>query len=485
MSQALNRQTVSNIQIYPERVVQFGGGNFLRAFVDWVIEILNAETDFASGVVLVKATSGTYDALDKQDGLFHTLLRGIQARELVEESKLITCVNRTLYPYEDFEAYLALARQPEIRFVFSNTTEAGITFVETDNATDEPPSSFPAKLTVFLLERYRYFEGASDKGCIIIPTELIVDNGTKLREIILQYAEKWGIEAGFVDWIKAHNMFCNTLVDRIVTGFPEADAKTISDSLGYDDELLVAGEIYHSWIIEAQATLLDEFPVNQTKTPLNIKIIDDASIYRTIKVRLLNGAHTSIVPIGYLLGIESVRESVEHAGLGQFVQDLLQKEVIPSIDGVDPDELQAFANDVLDRFRNPHIHHRLLAIALNSTSKFKERLLPSLLGYHAKTGQLPSRIVLAFSALIRFYKGEWQGEVIPVKDDAEVMAWFKVQWEQAESVEALVTTVLQNDSLWGQGLSLIDGLAEQVTENINDIDNLSLSDKLNQYNIGS
>jgi len=366
--------------------------------------------------------------------------------------------------------------------VFSNTTEAGITFVDSDKLSDAPPSSFPAKLTLFLLERYRHFEGASDKGCIIIPTELIVDNGTTLREIILQYADVWGLDSGYVAWVNAHNIFCNTLVDRIVTGFPQDDTATIFESLGYEDNLLVTGEIYHSWIIEAQSTLLDEFPVNKTQTPLNVKIIDDASIYRTIKVRLLNGAHTSIVPIGYLLGIESVRESVEHPALGQFVQDLLQKEVIPSIDGIDAEELESFANDVLDRFRNPHIHHLLLAIALNSTSKFKERLLPSLLGYHAKTGELPYRIVLALSALIRFYKGDWQGETIPLKDDAQVLAWFKQQWDESDSLETLVNAVLQNDSLWGQDLSLIDGLVDQVTENIDAIDGDGLVDKLKQLN---
>jgi len=478
MTQLLNKQTVSNIDTYPERVVQFGGGNFLRAFVDWIIEILNEETDFASSVVLVKSTAGTYDALDQQDGLYHTLLQGIQAGELVEESKLITCVNRTLYPYEDFESYLDLARQPDIRFVFSNTTEAGITFVDSDKVTDAPPSSFPAKLTLFLLERYRHFDGASDKGCIIIPTELIVDNGKTLREIILQYADLWSLDSSFIEWVKLHNVFCNTLVDRIVTGFPKGNAEQVFKSLGYKDNLLVAGEIYHSWIIEGDSTLLDEFPVAKTQTPLNVKIIDDASVYRTIKVRLLNGAHTSIVPIGYLLGIESVRESVEHPALGQFVQDLLKHEVIPSIDGVALEELQSFANDVIDRFRNPHIHHLLIAIALNSTSKFKERLLPSLLGYYTKTGQLPHRIVLAFSALIRFYKGDWQGETIPLKDDAQVLAWFKQQWDESDSVESLVTAVLQNVDLWGQDLSLIDGLFEQVSANIIAIDNDDLESKL-------
>ena len=482
MGKPLNRKTISTIEDFPERIVQFGGGNFLRGFVDWVIEILNDETDFASSVALVKATAGTYDMLDKQDQLFHILLRGIQAGELVEESKLITCIQRTVYPYQNFDAYLALARQPEIRFIFSNTTEAGIMFVESDQQTDAPPSSFPAKLTLFLYERYRYFGGADDKGCIIIPTELIVDNGTTLHEIILQYVALWGLEAGFIEWINTHNQFYNTLVDRIVTGFPQSDSQPIFESLGYEDQLLTVGEIYHSWIIEAPQTLLMEFPVHQAQTPLNVKIVNDASPYRTIKIRLLNGTHTTMVPIGHLLGIESVREAVEDAVFGRFLRDVLFEEIIPSIEGVATDELQQFAHDTLDRFRNPHIHHRLLTISLNSIPKFKQRLLPSLMGYHTKTGKLPCRIVLALSALIRFYKGEWQGDVIPLNDDAQVLAWFKRQWREAQSVEALVMAVLQDDRLWGRDLTTIEGLIEQVSDNIQAIDAGELLKMLEEMN---
>lgn len=483
MTKQLNRKTVSDLKSYPERIVQFGGGNFLRAFVEWVVEILNDETDFDSSIALVKATSGTYDELDTQDRLYHTILRGIQAGELVEEYQLVSCINRTIYPYNDFDAYLALAPQPEIRFIFSNTTEAGITYVEADKQSDAPPSSFPAKLTQFLYERYQHFDGAPDKGCIIVPTELIVDNGAKLAEIVLQYANQWGLDTGFADWIMQHNIFCNTLVDRIVTGYPEADAAQLTETLGYEDKLLVAGEIYHSWIIEAPQSLLNEFPVDKTETPLNIKIVEDAAAHRTIKVRLLNGAHTSMVPIGYLLGLEAVREAVEHDALGQFIQDLLIQEVIPSIDGISSDELEPFANDVLDRFRNPHIHHRLLAIALNSTSKFKERLLPSLLGYHEKTGKIPHRISVALAALIRFYKGQWQGEETPLKDDADVLAWFKQQWDDADSNEALVAAVLGNVDLWGADLTDIDGLAAQVAAHISKIDDGQLADLIQQINI--
>ena len=318
-------------------------------------------------------------------------------------------------------------------------------------------------MTRFLFERYRHFAGAQEAGCIIIPTELIVDNATRLREIILQYAELWHLEAGFSDWINQHNLFCNTLVDRIVPGYPTADAERIFAQLGYEDRLLVAGEIYHSWIIEAPQQLLAEFPVDKTRTPLNVKVVPDAAPYRTIKVRLLNGAHTSMVPLGVLLGIESVREAVEHAALGRFVQDLLFQEVIPSVTEVPRAELEAFANDAFERFRNPHIHHRLLTIALNSAAKVKERIIPSLLGYHAQRGELPPRLIIALAGFIRLYKGEWRGESIPLNDDPLVLAWFREQWKSADTTEALARAVLSNQALWDQDLSALPHLADRVS----------------------
>ena len=455
---------------HPERIVQFGGGNFLRGFVDWVVDVLNDETDFGGGIVIVKATPGTYDALDEQDCLFTTYLHGIQAGEFVEETRLISAVNRCVYPYQDFAAYLALARQPELRFIFSNTTESGIVYSAADRLSDEPPASFPAKLTRFLYERYQHFAGASARGCIIIPTELIVDNATRLREIILQYAALWRLEAGFSDWIIDHNIFCNTLVDRIISGFPQAEAARIFEQLGYEDRLLAAGEIYHSWIIEAERSLLDEFPVDKTETALNVKVVDDAAPYRTIKVRLLNGAHTSMVPLGLLLGIESVREAMEHEALATFITELIFQEVIPSVSEIPRGELEAFASDVFDRFRNPNIHHRLLTIALNSASKVKERLLPSLHGYLAETGELPERLIIAFAAFIRLYRGEWQGEPIGLNDDPEVLTWYETQWAEADSLDALVQGILGNEALWECDLTDVPGLAPMLTEFLREIE---------------
>lgn len=462
MAPRLSNRLHPDRQRYAERIVQFGGGNFLRGFVDWVVDILNSETDFGSGIVIVKATPGTYDALDDQDCLFTTYLHGVRDGTVVEETRLISAVERTVYPYQDFNAYLALARQPEVRFIFSNTTESGIVFSADDALDDEPPRAFPAKLTRFLYERFRHFAGAPERGCIIIPTELIVDNATRLREFILEYAALWRLEPGFSEWIAARNTFCNTLVDRIVSGFPQAEAKRLYAELGYVDHLLAAGEIYHSWIIEAEPRLLDEFPVDKTRTPLNVKVVDDAAPYRTIKVRLLNGAHTSLVPLGLLLGLESVREAMEHEALAAFISELIFKEVIPSVKDVPRDELEAFARDVFDRFRNPHIHHRLLTIALNSSAKVKERILPSLLGYYQESGALPERLVIAFAAFIRLYRGEWRGEPIPLNDDPEALAWFKAQWAEADSTEELVQRVLSNTALWERDLTAVPGLTSKV-----------------------
>ncbi len=470
MAKRLSADLAEVARLYPERILQFGGGNFLRGFVDWVVDILNEETEFCSGIALIKATPGIYADLDAQDCLFTTYLHGLRDGVLTEETRLIKSVNRTVYPYQNYAAYLELARQEPIRFIFSNTTEAGIVFSADDQLHDEPPATFPAKLTRLLYERYLHFEAAPEKGCIIIPTELIEDNATRLREIILQYARLWDLESGFGDWIARHNMFCNTLVDRIIPGYPEEDAARVFAKLGYEDRLLVAGETYHSWIIEAPQFLLDEFPVNQTRRPLNVKIVDDAAPYRTIKVRLLNGAHTSMVPIGLLLGIESVREAMEHDALGPFIQDLIDKEVIPSVTEVPRAELDVFARAAFDRFRNPHIHHRLLTISLNSSSKVKERIVPSLLAYLEQRGELPPRLTLALAAFIRLYQGEWAGGAIPLNDDPQLLDWFREQWSGADSLDNLAETVLANTALWERDLARIPGLAQRVSENLRAIE---------------
>ncbi|MCY4466714.1 MAG: tagaturonate reductase [Chloroflexi bacterium] len=450
----------------PERIVQFGGGNFLRGFVDWLVDVLNDEADFGAGIALVKATPGSYKALDAQDYLFTTWLHGVQAGEFNEQTRLINCVNRTVYPYDDFESYLALARQEGIRFIVSNTTESGIVHSADDQLDDAPAATFPAKLTRFLYERWRHFGGECEAGCIIIPTELITDNATRLREIALQYAAQWTLPQDFCDWLANCNQFCNTLVDRIIPGYPATEAERLFKQLGYQDRLLVAGEMYHSFIIEAPQSLLDELPLGRATTPLNVKIVADAAPYRTIKVRLLNGAHTAMVPLGLLLGIESVRDAIGHPALGTCIQELIFQEVIPSVSELPRDELQAFARHVFDRFRNPRIHHRLQTISLNSASKVKERIVPSLLGYHAMKGKLPRRLVLALAGFMRLYRGD----ICQLNDDPVVLDWFAQQWKAAETHEALAKAFLRHEPLWDADLSALPGLIESVAEALDAIE---------------
>lgn len=447
----LNRTNTNLTALPPARILQFGGGNFLRAFVDWMVDELNEQTDFNGGVIIVKPTErGDYTALRQQEGLFHVVLDGIQNGQIIEDHRLVKSINSILHPYLDFEGYLATARLDTIRFVVSNTTEAGIMFNAADKFTDQPQKEFPGKLTRWLYERFKHFAGDAQQGCILLPCELIEENGTALQNCILAYARHWELEESFCNWITAHNIFCNTLVDRIVSGFPADGAAAIHSKLGFADELLAAGEYYHSWVIQAPAVVSEELPFGETI--LNVQFVDDLRSHREIKVRILNGAHTSMVPVGYLCGLESVRAAIEDPVVSQYVEGLLYDEVIPTLD-FPKEELDAFAAAVLDRFRNPAIHHRLISIALNSTSKYKTRLLPSLISYYEKTGLLPTRICFAMAALIRFYKGEYEGKAIPLNDDPTIINFFKASWEKhQEDLPLLVKEVLKNDEIWGKHL---------------------------------
>ncbi len=469
--QQLNRSLVENKK-YTERILQFGEGNFLRAFADWMIDRMNKQVSYDSGVVVVQPIEqGLGDLLNQQEGLYNLYLNGLKGGEAVRERYLIDCITRCLNPYSDFEAYLQTATQPEMRLVISNTTEAGITFSEADKADDTPPATFPAKLTAWLYRRYQHFSAAPDKGMILIPCELIDRNGDKLRETILQYAESWQLEAGFADWVQQHNTFCNTLVDRIVPGYPKDRMKEITSELGYQDKLVAEGEHFHLWVIEGPEEVKKAFPA--AKAGLNVVFTTDQSPYRTRKVRILNGAHTSMVPVGYLYGLHTVRETVEHPVVGGFVRRCIFKEIISTLD-LPEDELLRFAKDVTDRFRNPFVKHFLLSISLNSFSKYRTRVLPSVLEYQKRSGQFPEMLVLSLGALIFFYKGERNGEAIPLKDDAPVLELMASLWEQQGNghldFAGMAEKVLAFESVWGQDLNHIHDLHGELTFWLQEID---------------
>lgn len=452
----LTNQSIEKRNAYPIRVMQFGGGNFLRAFTDWMIEELNEKTTFKGNIAVIKPTErGDYSALRQQDGLFHVILNGIKGGQLISQKKLITCVSKVIHPYREWEAYLQLAENPDIRFIISNTTESGIRFNASDKLEDKPPREFPAKLTAWLYHRFQHFSGDLAKTCILLPLELVEQNGDLLKNCLLQYAKSWNLGSDFRSWVEAQT-YCNTLVDRIVSGYPEKEAERLKEELGFEDKLLVAGEYYHSWVIQAPDHVQEELPFSQTD--LNVKFVEDLDIHRKIKVRILNGAHTAMVPVAYLSGARTVLEAMQNEQVSNYIEALLFREVVPSI-AYSKTELEAFANDVLDRFRNPTLQHRLLDISLNSTSKYVTRLLPSLLQYQQQKQQLPKRVVFALAALIRFYKGDWQGEAIPLRDAADRLAFFEKAWaENSESMDDLAAIVLSQKEIWGGDLNEVAGL---------------------------
>ncbi|UII23401.1 tagaturonate reductase [Fulvivirga ligni] len=461
----LNEQTAGIQKNHPVKVLQFGEGNFLRAFVDWVIDILNEKADFNGGIHVVQPIEqGMVNMLNDQDCLYHVLLQGIQNGETIDDKRLITSINSASNPYEDYKAYLQLGENPDLEFVISNTTEAGIRFDESDKRMDSLPDSFPGKLTALLYHRFKHFNGAADKGLTLIPCELIENNGVNLKKAILQYAEHWALSNEFISWIESSNKFCNTLVDRIVPGYPRENIKEIQAELGFEDNLVVKAEPFLLWVIDAPEGVKEAFPTH--KTDLDVLFVKDITPYRTRKVRILNGAHTSLVPVAYLHGVRTVRESVEDDYTGEFIKETIFDEIVPTLD-LPQEELEKFANAVLERFQNPFIRHELISIALNSTSKYKVRVLPSVLEYYNRKNSLPHHLVHALAALIVFYKGEWRDEKIALNDSADVMEFFGQIWNGDQ--EQIAQKVLSNTALWDTDLTKVEGLESELQTEINSL----------------
>ncbi|MCL1987044.1 MAG: tagaturonate reductase [Firmicutes bacterium] len=450
-----------------EKILQFGEGNFLRSFVDYFVDILNEKNLFDGNIVVVQPIDkGLTALLNEQNGLYTVLLRGIENDKATVKKRLITSVSRGINPYSEFETYQNLAKNPDLRFVISNTTEAGIAFVESDKLTDAPPSSFPAKITALLHTRFTHFNGDSSKGFIFIPCELIDNSGDKLKEVVLQYAQKWDLSADFVAWINQSCYFTNTLVDRIVTGYPRDEVDEIAQDLGYSDNLLSTAEIFHFFAIEAAGWAADE--LNKTlpfeKANINAIVTNNVVPYKLRKVRILNGAHTMSVLAAFLCGKETVKEMMDDSLFAKYLQRGIFNEIIPSLD-MDETELKSFANSVADRFANPYIKHYLTSIALNSVAKYKARVLPSILDYQKKKGELPTVLTLSFAALLAFYKGN--GHEVP--DDSEIVNFFVEQWKTGNIAE-LVKAVCGRTDYWGQNLNELPNFAEKITEILQQIE---------------
>ncbi len=459
----LDRKTAQAAQ-YPDKVIQFGEGNFLRAFVDWIIWKMNKSAGFNGGVVVVQPIDrGMVDMLNSQDGLYHLNLQGIDHGKPVDSIDLIDVINRGINPYREFEEYLKLAEDPNIRFVISNTTEAGIAFDPDCKFDDRPASSYPGKLTQLLYHRFEYFKGDRSKGFIIFPCELIFLNGKELRKCVLQYIDLWNLGDDFKEWFEtACGIYC-TLVDRIVPGYPKDNIDEILGKIGYEDKLVDKAEIFHLWVIEAPEKIAMEFPAD--KAGLNVLFVPSEAPYHARKVTLLNGPHTVLSPVGYLSGLDTVKECVEDPVVGKFVHRVMFDELLETLDLPKP-ELEQFAHDVLERFVNPYVKHFVTSIMLNSFPKYRTRDLPGLKTYLQREGTLPAGLVFGLAAIITYYKGGKRGdaEIVP-NDDAQTIALLKELWSSGD-VGKVAEGVLAAEDIWGENLNEIPGLTALLTEDL-------------------
>ncbi len=462
----------------PIRVLQFGEGNFLRAFVDWMIDVLNEKNLFDGSIRIVQPLpQGMGEMLNAQQGLYTLILRGVEGGKPAEHTRIITAVKDCVNAYTEWDKVLETARLDTLRFVFSNTTEAGISYTAEPFVPGETPKSFPAKVTALLAERFKHFKGAPDKGLAVIPCELINHNGAELKKCILRHAADWQLGAAFAAWVEQHNLFVNTLVDRIVAGYPRAEAPELCKRFGYEDNLLVCGEIFHLWVIEGPQSLGRELPF--AAAGLNVILTDDQSPYRERKVRFLNGAHTGNVLAAFLHGFDFVDQMSSDSLTGGLLRAMIFEEIAPTVKLPDA-EKKAFAESVIERFLNPFAGHRLLSISLNSVAKWKVRILPSLLDYVQITGKLPEKLAFSLAALIAFYDcrkqpdGRYAGcgveRLYQVDDDADKLEFFARVWsEKGDDLPGLVRQVLARSDFWGLDLNTVPGLADRVAARLKTI----------------
>lgn len=445
----------STQQSHPIKVIQFGEGNFIRAFVDWMVDILNERSDFNGSVAIVQPrVGGIIQRLVEQDNQYHILLQGLEESQTIDEIRKITCISKCVDPYKEPKTFFALAKESSASLVFSNTTEAGITFdVEDIPEEGKVAFTYPGKLTQLLKRRFDHFKGDVSKGLAIIPCELIEENGDKLKKCIRQFIQLWNLEPEFKKWVHESCSFANTLVDRIVPGYPRDEISALTGRIGMDDKMIVKSELFHLFVLQADEHVKKLFPAHQHG--LNVKYVDDVTPYRIQKVRILNGAHTCMVAIGLLHGLETVSETINDQNTGNFINELIYKEIVPTIQ-IPKEDSQEFANSVITRFQNPFIRHELISISLNSISKFKVRVLPTLKDYTKQTDEPPARITFALACLIRLYtSGQFQ-----ISDDPKSISFFK----EIRSLDSPsnMGKVLSNETLWGEDLTSIKGLSELV-----------------------
>lgn len=475
----LNRSKINPVE-RPVKVLQYGEGNFLRGFVDYMIDIANEREVFDGSIVIVKPiTYGNLDLFHKQDFLYTVSLRGLENKVPTVKSRIVSSISDAVGAYEDYEKYMSYAKLDSLRFIVSNTTEAGIVYDDTDRFEDMPPKTYPGKLTKFLYERYKYFEGDLGKGLILLPCELIENNGKNLKECVIKFSEKWNLGKDFISWVEDSCVFCNTLVDRIITGYPRSEANDMWNEMGYQDELIVTGELFGLWVIESGKDISGEFPLDKAGLP--VLFTNNLKPYRERKVRILNGAHTSFVAASYLSGNDTVKESMDDDLIRKYVMKTLYDEIIPTL-SLPKEELEDFAAKVIERFENPYIKHSLLSISLNSVSKWKTRCFPSFKDYFESNKKIPVCLTFSLAALISLYRGNMidkegltayrDGKEYKIMDDQKVMTFFN--GSDKKDNRALAEEFLRNAEFFGEDMTKYPDLTGKVTDYLNRIQSLGM-----------
>ncbi len=464
----------------PIRAIQFGEGNFLRAFIDWMLNGMNKQGKFNGLVRLVQPQPrGMSEAINDQDGLYTLLLRGFSDGKVVEKREVIEVVAGCIDAYTQWAAVQQEFANPTVKFIFSNTTEAGIEYKEEPYTPNETQTTFPAKLTALTYERFT----KKLPALTFIPCELIEHNGKTLKNCMLRYAALWKLPQAFVDYLDKECVFVDTLVDRIVAGYPRTEAAEMEKSFGYEDKLIDCGEIFHFFVLECAPDALQELPL--AECGFNVCITDDLTPYRTRKVRFLNGAHTANVLAAILGGLKQVDEMMNDPLFGDVVRRSIYEEIFPTVQLPDA-EKKFFADSIVERFLNPFAHHQLLSISLNSVSKFKVRVLPTLLDYLKLKNELPKRLTFALAALLRFYRltldadgkatGSVDGKTYPVSDSPEVLRFFAER--RALDAQAFAEAALGNTAFWEMDLNQVPGLTRQVAKDLAAIESVGVREAL-------
>ena len=455
----------------PVKILQFGEGVFLRAFADYAVDIANEENNFNGNIAVILPRSGKTDRFAKQNNIYTVCLRGQQDGQVYKENRVITSIDSVISARDEYDAFMALAHEDALEFVISNTTDAGIAYNEADQFSDCPPSTFPAKLTKFLYERYTYYQGDIQKGLVMVPTELNDDNGQLLKSCVLQYAALWNLDDAFTAWLASACRFVDTLVDRIVAGYPAGNIDAIQEELGYEDALLDQAEPFSLWVI-GDPSLADKFTIGSDK--FHVEFTDNIQAFKEQKVRILNGAHTSMVLGAYLSGLDYVGQCMADPVVRRSLDQTVFGEIVPTVD-LPREKAEAFAKAVYERFENPFVNHALLAISLNSISKWKGRILPTFKDSVAATGKLPKWLTYSLAALLAFYRSTEEGDgcligaraagnTYEIHDDAEKLAFIKEN--AAKSTAEYVRAVMSHSDFWGEDLTAIAGFADAVTAHI-------------------